>query len=124
MAHHGDCGCRDCNSGTGYGQHGGSSGRGGGGRRRGNRSGSWTPSKQQNPDVGVVEGTDSPVSFKTGGKTGDHTLIADGDYSEGDGTGAEAASDAFKDDHNHYGSNPGGGGYFNRDRGHYTGPDH
>jgi len=49
---------------------------------------SWTPASSQNPDVGIIAGTDHTVSFKT---SGDETLIADGDYSEGDGTSAKAA---------------------------------
>lgn len=39
----------------------------------------WEPRSSQPPDVGVVESTDDVVSFKT---KGDHTLIADGDYSD------------------------------------------
>jgi hypothetical protein len=75
----------------------------------------WEPRGSQPPDVGVIAGTDHVVSFKTGGPTGDQTLIADGDYSDD--------KDGFDQNHNHYGSAH-EGGWIDQDRGHYTGPDH
>lgn len=76
----------------------------------------WSPAGSQPPNVGTIAGTDHVVSFKTGGKQGDGTLIADGDYSDD--------RDGFDENHNHYGSRREGPGYFSKDRGHYTGPDH
>ena len=81
---------------------------------------SWTPASSQNPDVGIIAGTDHTVSFKT---SGDETLIADGDYSEGDGTSAKAARKGFDGTrrnrgHDHHGSGD------RQSRGKYTGPDH
>lgn len=93
-------------------------------RRSTARRSGWTPRSSQNPDVGVVAGTDHVVSFKT---KGDHTLIRDGDYSEGDGTGAKEARETFDkhDGHNHYGPRQEApGSHFSDDRGQYTGPDH
>jgi hypothetical protein len=92
------------------------------GRNRwGEGRGGWEPSGSQPPDVGIVAGTDHVVSFKTGRKGTDneeHTLIADGDYSDD--------AEGFRKAHNHYGrrrerDRP---GYFSDDRGYYTGPDH
>jgi len=80
----------------------------------------WTPASSQNPDAGVIEGTDHVVSFKTGGPTGDQALIADGDYSEGDGTGAKEAFDAFNAGHDHYGSAR-EGGWIDQVRGFFSG---
>jgi hypothetical protein len=75
----------------------------------------WDPRGSQPPDVGVIAATGQVVSFKTGGPTGDQTLIADGDYSDD--------KDGFDQNHNHYGSAR-EGGWIDQDRGHYTGPDH
>lgn len=75
----------------------------------------WEPRGSQPPDVGIIAGTDQVVSFKTGGPTGDQTLIADGDYSDD--------KQGFDQNHNHYGSGR-EGGWIDQDRGHYTGPDH
>lgn len=81
--------------------------------RREERPSRWTPAGSQNPDVGVVEGTEHVVSFKT---DGNETLISDGDYSEGDTQGFDGTPG--NRGHNHYG--PTG----SQDRGKYTGPDH
>jgi hypothetical protein len=75
----------------------------------------WTPAGSRNPDVGVIEGTDHVVSFKTGGRTGDQTLIRDGDYSTG-----EDARDEFDDEHDHYGSKA-EGGWIDEIRGFFSG---
>lgn len=74
----------------------------------------WTPSASRPPDVGVVAGTGHVASFKTGGSTGDHTLITDGNYSDD--------NEGFKAAHNHYGSKAEGGGYIDQDRGHLHRP--
>lgn len=79
------------------------------------RQSTWEPRGSQPPDVGVIAGTNHVVSFKTGGPTGDQTLIADGDYSDD--------KEGFNQNHNHYGSAR-EGGWIDQDRGHYTGPDH
>lgn len=75
----------------------------------------WTPAGSQPPDVGVVEDSDHIVSFKTGGPTGEETLIADGDFSDdNDAFGGTRTAKG----HDHYG--PSG----NTTRGKYTGPGH
>jgi hypothetical protein len=83
------------------------------------RVSTWEPRASEPPDVGIIAGTpgglDHMVSFKTGGPTGDQTLIANGDYSDD--------KDGFDEHHNHYGSKR-EGGWIDEDRGHYTGPDH
>jgi hypothetical protein len=79
----------------------------------------WTPARQEPPDVGVILGHDGVFSFKTGtpgGPRAGDTLIADGDFSD-DPEGFDAA-------HNHYGPRREGPGFFAEDRGHYSGPDH
>jgi hypothetical protein len=82
----------------------------------------WTPASSQNPDAGVIEGTDHVVSFKTGGRNGDETLIVDGDYSKGDGTGAKEAGKYFDDHHDHYGSkSKQEGGWIDQVRGLFSG---
>jgi hypothetical protein len=83
------------------------------GQRQGQSA--WEPRGSQAPDVGVIAATGQVVSFKTGGPTGDQTLIADGDYSDD--------KEGFDQNHNHYGSAR-EGGWIDQDRGHYTGPDH
>jgi hypothetical protein len=80
-----------------------------------NARSTWTPAGSQNPDVGVVEGTDEAVSFKTGGPSGDETLIADGDYSD-DNNGF--AGPRGNRNHDHHGPTR------STDRGKYTGPGH
>lgn len=75
----------------------------------------WTPRASDPPETGVVEGTDHIVSFKTGGPSGEETLIADGDLHEENG---RFAGKPGRRGHNHYG--PTG----SQDRGKYTGPDH
>lgn len=75
----------------------------------------WEPRGSRPPDVGVIAATGQVVSFKTGGPTGDQTLVADGDYSDD--------NEGFRQNHNHYGSAR-EGGWIDQDRGHYTGPDH
>lgn len=78
----------------------------------------WTPAGSQNPDVGVIEGTDHVVSFKTGGRNGDETLIADGDYSDNnEGFRGEGA----QKHHDHYGSAR-EGGWIDEVRGFFTDP--
>lgn len=75
----------------------------------------WTPSRDEPPAVGFVDGHHL-ASFKTGyGANAEHTLIADGDYSDD--------KDGFNNNHNHYGRRGEGDGYFSKDRGYYTGPD-
>lgn len=83
--------------------------------RQHQRHSSWEPRGSQPPDVGVISGTELVVSFKTGGATGDQTLIADGDYSDD--------REGFDERHNHYGSAR-EGGWIDQDRGYYTGPEH
>jgi hypothetical protein len=84
-------------------------------------SGGWEPRASEPPDAGVIEGTDDVVSFKTGGPTGDQTLIRDGDYSDD-----KDGFDGLPGDrhHNHYGSRQEDDGWIDQDRGYYTGPDH
>jgi len=82
-----------------------------------NRS-TWTPAGSQNPDAGVIEGTDHVVSFKTGGPNGDETLIADGDYSD-DKAGFNGPRGSPS--HDHYGSAR-EGGWIDKVRGFFTDP--
>ena len=101
------CACNSCEG------RGGGNNRGGGQR---NRQSNWDPAGSQAPDVGTVADTDHVVSFKTGGPSGEETLIADGDYSD-DNKGFRRNPDGSKA-HDHYG--PSG----NTNRGKYTGPGH
>lgn len=94
--------------------------------RRQRQDDPWEPSRTEPPHVGVIAGTDQVVSFKTGGSTGDHTLIADGDFSD-----RPAAFDGEHGQrgHSHYGSKQEKGEHdpdrwIDQDRGKYTGPDH
>lgn len=114
-------GARPCRNGS-YGCNGNRCMRCGADNRdaRREQGGGWTPTGSQNPDVGVIEGTDHVVSFKTGGPNGDETLIADGDYSKGDGTGAKDARAAFNAGHDHYGSAQ-EGGWIDQVRGFFSG---
>ncbi|GIH62862.1 hypothetical protein Msi02_36790 [Microbispora siamensis] len=84
-------------------------------RRRGDRGGrsNWTPAGSQPPDVGTVAGTDHVASFKTGGPSGDDTLIADGDYSD-DPEGFDGTLGNRGHDHH--------GPWGSQGRGRYTGP--
>jgi hypothetical protein len=85
--------------------------------RQAQQRSAWTPAGSQPPDVGVIDGTDHIVSFKTGGPQGDRTIIADGDYSDD--------RDGFDMHHNDYGSRrEAPGEYFAEDRGYYSGPYH
>jgi hypothetical protein len=98
--------------------------------RRDDQRSTWTPRGSEPPYVGIVEGTEggleNMVSFKTGGPTGDQTLIADGDFSDD--------AEGFKGprgnrNHNHYGSKAEKGPededrWIDEDRGKYTGPGH
>lgn len=77
-------------------------------RRRDEERSTWTPRAGEAPDVGVVEGTDDIVSFKTGGPSGKETLISDGDYSDD--------NDGFRTHHDHHGPAR------STRRGRYTGP--
>lgn len=93
-------------------------------RQRPSKPSTWDPPGSRPPHVGTIAGTDHVVSFKTGGPTGDHTLIADGDYSD--------RPEAFdgkpgRRGHDHYGSkrekdeqDP--DRWIDEDRGKYTGP--
>ena len=82
--------------------------------RGGSRGNSrWTPPGSQLPDVGVVAGPDQVVSFKTGGPSGDDTLIADGDYSDDPDGFNGTPGDRGHDHHGPWGS---------RRRGRYSGP--
>lgn|GEM_PF-3155989 len=72
------------------------------------RRSTWTPRAAEAPDVGVVEGTDEAVSFKTGGPSGHETLITDGDYSDD--------NEGFRTHHDHHGPTR------STHRGRYTGP--
>lgn len=67
------------------------------------------------PFVGALDGADHIVSFKTGGPTGDQTLVADGNYSD-DPKGVDLQ-------HSHCGSKR-EGDWNDQDRGYYIGPDH
>jgi len=88
-------------------------------QRRSSPSGQsrWTPRGSENPDVGILEGTDHVVSFKTGGPNGNETLIADGDYSTG-----QEAKEEFRRGHDHYGSKA-EGGWIDKVRGFFTDPN-
>lgn len=79
------------------------------------RRGGWEPAGSKPPDVGVVEGTDDVVSFKTGGPSGQDTIIADGDYSDDPKGFNGTRGDRGHDHHGPWGS---------QDRGKYTGPGH
>jgi hypothetical protein len=92
----------------------------------------WEPRASQPPDVGIIDGTpgglEHMVSFKTGGPTGDQTLIADGDYSDDRKSFTGTSRDRG---HNHYGSKaeaepdwPEEDKWIEEDRGKYSGPDH
>lgn len=61
----------------------------------------WDPIGSLPPYVGVIADTDHIASFRTGGPTGDHTLIADGDFSSNN-VGFNGDSNA--PGYNHYGS--------------------
>ncbi len=88
--------------------------RGRGKQGSGGQKGGWTPSGSKPPDVGVVDGTDHIVSFKTGGPNGDDTLIADGDYSDDPKGFTGKRGDRGHDHHGRWGS---------QGRGKYTGPN-
>jgi hypothetical protein len=76
------------------------------------------PADTEPPDVGVLEGTDHVVSFKTGGRNGNETLIADGDYSDNnEGFAGKPGSRP----HDHYGSKQ-EGGWIDEVRGFFTDP--
>jgi archaellum component FlaC len=87
----------------------------------------WTPAGSQPPDGGIIAGTrggvDQIVSFKTGGKTGDQTLIADGDFTKDAAANNRFTGTKGHRGHNHYGSKE-EGGQIDEDRGKYTGPGH
>jgi hypothetical protein len=86
---------------------------------RGGRRGGWTPAREEAPTVGFIrnegDGDDHLASFKKGyGNNDEHTLIADGNYSEN--------REGFDENHDHHGRKREGGGYFSENRGNYSGP--
>ncbi|MGH8542055.1 MAG: hypothetical protein ACREX3_00060 [Gammaproteobacteria bacterium] len=104
-----DCGCNVCKKLADKIQQRGE-------RRSQRQQSNWTPRASQPPDVGVIAGTDHVTSFKTGGRSGDETLIADGDYSD-DPEGFNRNDDGSKA-HDHHGRSG------SKSRGRYTGPGH